>query len=202
MPPRQLQRLRKNTLLPHFVGRRGFSFLGALPPTLVVINGASPAPSPWVHFCTHKSEPKKRQPPSGWTPAFAQSDASKGDTRLPLKYRWILVIGAASYVLRLSALVMRGISVFLSKIYLLPQNPGSSSRKTRWRYPFNRATAEAGRETRRRSDPRRTRWFCGNRVSNFIGTDWTKGGGPGSPRRFFPPFLGGQKWGRRRHAGV
>ena len=81
-------------------------------------------------------------------------------------------------------------------------NPGSSSRKTRWRYPFNRATAEAGRETRRRSDPRRTRWFCGNRVSNFIGTDWTKGGGPGSPRRFFPPFLGGQKWGRRRHAGV
>ena len=155
-----------------------------------------------VHFCTHKSEPKKRQPPSGWTPAFAQSDASKGDTRLPLKYRWILVIGAASYVLRLSALVMRGISVFLSKIYLLPQNPGSSSRKTRWRYPFNRATAEAGRETRRRSDPRRTRWFCGNRVSNFIGTDWTKGGGPGSPRRFFPPFLGGQKWGRRRHAGV
>ena len=158
--------------------------------------------TPGFTFVRTKVNRKSASPLRAGPPAFAQSDASKGDTRLPLKYRWILVIGAASYVLRLSALVMRGISVFLSKIYLLPQNPGSSSRKTRWRYPFNRATAEAGRETRRRSDPRRTRWFCGNRVSNFIGTDWTKGGGPGSPRRFFPPFLGGQKWGRRRHAGV
>ena len=33
-----------------------------------------PGPKPRVHFCTHKSEPKKRQPPLGWTPAFAQSD--------------------------------------------------------------------------------------------------------------------------------
>ena len=34
-------------------------------------SGAYPAPDPGVHFCTHKSEPKKRQPPLGWTPAFA-----------------------------------------------------------------------------------------------------------------------------------
>src|SRR5699024_2587259 len=38
-----------------------------------IISGAYPAPGPGVHFCTHKSEPKKRQPPLGWTQAFPQS---------------------------------------------------------------------------------------------------------------------------------
>ena len=38
--------------------------------TRVLVAGAYPAPGPGVHFCTHKSEPKKRQPPLGWTPAF------------------------------------------------------------------------------------------------------------------------------------
>ncbi len=40
-----------------------------------------------VHFCTHKSEPKKRQPPSGWTPAFAQPDAPRLDSAQPLNAR-------------------------------------------------------------------------------------------------------------------
>ena len=39
-----------------------------------------------VHFCTHKSGRKKRQPPSGWTPAFAQSGWTRFDVALPLNY--------------------------------------------------------------------------------------------------------------------
>ena len=38
-----------------------------------------------VHFCTHKSGRKKRQPPSGWIPAVAQSVCIKFAAALPLK---------------------------------------------------------------------------------------------------------------------
>ena len=36
-----------------------------------------PGPKPRVHFCTHKSEPKKRQPPLGWTPALSNRTLAK-----------------------------------------------------------------------------------------------------------------------------
>ena len=62
------------------------------------------------HFWPPKNGGKNRQPPSGWTPAFAQSDASKGDIQLPLNFcraAGLLVIGVVLYELRLTALVLR-----------------------------------------------------------------------------------------------
>ena len=47
-----------------------------------------------VHFCTHKSEPKKRQPPLGWTPALSNRTPAKAPcaaTETP-RFGWSLVI--------------------------------------------------------------------------------------------------------------
>ena len=79
----------------------------------VLAHGGYAPPNPAVHFCTHKSEPKKRQPPSGWTPAFCPIGHYEIDTGQPLKYcgaSGSLVTGAVGYELRLTALGMKGIS--------------------------------------------------------------------------------------------
>ena len=71
---------------------------------------ASPARTR-VTFCTHKKSPKKRRETR--TPLFVQSDACKGDTRLPLNHLFaagLLVIGAVIVLLRLPALGMAGTS--------------------------------------------------------------------------------------------
>ena len=57
-----------------------------------------------VHFCTHKSEPKKRQTPLGWTPALSNRTPAMEDcaaTETP-RFGWLLVIGAAIVSLRLA----------------------------------------------------------------------------------------------------
>ena len=59
-----------------------------------------------------------KTPPAPFGPdhRFAQSDACKGDARLPLKYLFAsgsFVIGAAGIRLRLTALEMRDVSFFL-----------------------------------------------------------------------------------------
>ena len=94
-------------------------FMGpARPQTPGHFSRASPARTR-VHFCTHKSEPKKRQPPLGWTPAFPQSDLIKlgslGATEFP-QSRWLLVIGAVGVLLRLPALGMIGTSCRAKRI--------------------------------------------------------------------------------------
>ena len=68
--------------------------VGALPPNPGVFRRGQQGPSALfclrrVHFWTPKSEPKKRQPPSGWTPAVAQSDAPGLDAAQPLKRRFL-----------------------------------------------------------------------------------------------------------------
>ena len=90
MPSRQLQRLRENTPLPHFLGRRGFSFLGGLLQGLGDFYGGCPPPSPG---CLSPGATRPRtlrllcprrqsnQNAAGDTPdpVFAQSDALRLD---------------------------------------------------------------------------------------------------------------------------
>ena len=71
--------------------------------------------------------------------------------------RWPLVIGAVVYPLRLTALGLRGVSFWEAGTKAGPKDVCSSSVKIRKIYPFKRATAEAGRAARRRSDARRDR---------------------------------------------
>ena len=105
---------------------------------------------------------------------------------------------------------------WLTKGYATPITAGSPT-KNRCLYPFkpvgpypltppvadsseDRAIAEAGEDTRRRSDPRRIQWFGGNRVSNLIETDWiTAGVQPVGGWRFFRPLLGVQPVGLSLH---
>ena len=142
------------------------------------------------HFWPPKNGGKNRQPPSGWIPAFVQSDASKRDIQSPLNFcraAGLLVIGAV--LCRTS-----------------PDGPRAEVHFVRWKnrfiYPFKRATAEAGREARRRSDANGQN-FSGKAVSNLGASDWAKAGvQPEGGWRFFPPFLGGQKWGRQRQNSV
>ena len=61
-----------------------------------------------------------KTPPAPFGPdhRFVQSDTSKGDARLPLKYRGAsgsFVIGAAIYGLRLTALVLGVVSCFFAE---------------------------------------------------------------------------------------
>ena len=96
-------------------------------------------------------------------------------TEFPLG-RWPLVIGAVVYPLRLTALGLRGVSFWEAGTKAGPRDVCSSSVKSRWIYPFKRATAEAGRAARCRSAPRRTRCLSGTPSSSSIQTDWTKRG--------------------------
>ena len=82
---------------------RGMAFRGYAPP------------NPAVHFWPPKSEPKRRQPLSGWTPAFAQSVSIGGETQLPLKFQMYFVIGALHIRLRLSALESMAVSFLLTR---------------------------------------------------------------------------------------
>ena len=79
-----------------------------------------------VHFCTHKSEPKKRQPPLGWTPALSNRTPAMEDcaaTETP-RFGWLLVIGAALILLRLPALGMIGSSRYATIQIHLPLQKG------------------------------------------------------------------------------
>ena len=93
-------------LFPGLTQPRAQFFGGYAPPDLFF--PGLPGPKPRVHFCTHKSEPKKRQPPLGWTPALSNRTLAKehcAATEFP-QGRWLLVIGLVGYQLRLSALGM------------------------------------------------------------------------------------------------
>ena len=92
---------------------------------------------------------------------------------MPLKYRGAsgsFVIGAAVCALRLTALVPEDFAGFLSGDSLFPIVVGSPTQNLRFAYPFNRASAEAGRETRHRSDAKR-HWFSGPAAENLMQTD-------------------------------
>ena len=68
-----------------------------------------------------------------------------------------------------------------------------SCETNRWFYPFNRATAEAGRATRRRSDAKE-RCFSGRAAANLMASDWAKAGvQPEEGWRFFGSLLCVQK---------
>ena len=70
------------------------------------------------------------------------------------------------------------------------------SRETkRWLYPFKRATAEAGRNTRQRSDTRRTCWFSGTALSQSDRDRLDKRRGAGVSPAVFPPTFGRPKVG-------
>ena len=109
---------------------------------------------------------------------------------MPLKYckaSGSLVIGAVIILLRLTALVLRGTSVLWTGAGASLKEEGRSTHKKRFIYPFKRATAEVGKETRRRSDAKR-HWFSGYAAANLILTDWTNKGGLGSPQRLLVTF--------------
>ena len=67
-----------------------------------------------------------------------------------------------------------------------------SREMNRWFYPFNRASAEAGRAARRRSDANGQN-FSGRAVSNPIATDWAKKGVWGLPSALLPTFPAKEK---------
>ena len=89
--------------------QRGFWGFGWVPP-----NGRAAALSavmpPAAPFLAAQKWGKKPPAPFGLDPAFSPSDASKGDIPLPLNFcraAGLLVIGAMSAPLRLTALVLR-----------------------------------------------------------------------------------------------
>ena len=131
---------------------------GCAPQTPALIAGAYPAPHPGVHFCTHKSEPKRRQPPSGWTPAFVQSVTIGFGTGQPLNFRWAsgaLVIGAVVYELRLSP---RSVKQTCRWHVCSAGRSGCAARRLRWReepvcFPKKQATSEGVSRSRTSSPP-------------------------------------------------
>ena len=115
-----------------------------------------PAPDPGNFLYAQKVT--KKAPGRPRTPFVVQLDTCKGDDQLSLKFckaSGSLVIGLAGHALRLTALGLRDFAGFLSGDSLFPIAPGSPTQNLRFAYPFNRASAEVGRETRHRSDARR-----------------------------------------------
>ena len=100
--------------------RRGFSADGtaectfiSLPGCLGVFRAVSAG-----YFALGGKVTKTPPAPFGPDHRFVQSDTSKGDARLPLKYLFafgLLVIGATIYELRLTALVLGVVSCFFAE---------------------------------------------------------------------------------------
>ena len=77
-----------------------------------------------------------------------------------------------------------------------------SSETNRWFYPFNRATAEAGIDTRQRLETRRARLFSGNAPSKSDRIRLDKKRGSGVSPAVFPPTFGRPKVGPGRGGGA
>ena len=92
-------------------------------------------------------------------------------------------------------------SVFPWRVFASTEGSPTSARK-------KKQPSARGPSGEVRSPPHRLRGARGAAVSQWlpvsvsIQTDWAKRGGLGSPRRFFRPLLGGQKWARRRHTSL
>ena len=71
--------------------------------------------TPQFTFGRPKVNRKGASPPSGWTPAFAQSVSIGGETQSPLKFQMYFVIGALHIRLRLSALESMAVSFLLTR---------------------------------------------------------------------------------------
>ena len=162
------------------------------PKPWVLIAGAYPAPVPGVHFWTPKSEPKRRQPPSGWTPAVVQSVCIRLDAALPLNFCFL-----ASDLCRVSRpasadALLKG-QANLGSCVELPASVGDASapvRKTRNNYQPEGCQAKCVMHRTGYEGQLEIQWQLGI----FSDTDrLDKNGGPGSPRRFFGDFLCVQK---------
>ena len=158
----------------------GFWGVGWVPP-----NGRAAALSavlpPTAPFLAAQKWGKKPPAPFGLDPAFVQSDASRFAAAQPLNFcgaSGLLVIGAVSVSLRLTALVLIGVSYYA---------------KNKCIYPFKRATAEAGRAARRRSDAKTLIQWQGSIKSDTGQLGKQRGSGV-SPA-VFPPTFGRPKVG-------
>ena len=168
-----------------------------------------------VHFCTHKSGRKKRQPPSGWTPAFVQSVWIGFDTALPLKQRFLAsdlwrVARPASAV----ALLKRQANLSFVSGHCVYQNcAGSRQQKRNAPQPEGRQPKPVVHRTdyEEPGAPRRLSGCAEFPCRRPIGqngvrkVNWPKAKrgwpGPGEPRRRFHPPTGGRLRGQPPHGG-
>ena len=139
-------------------------------------------------FLPREKYPKARQPPSGWTPAVAQSVCIKFAAALPLKQQ----------ILRASDLGRAACPA--SAVALLKGEMHLSFCTARSAYQLEGRQAKCGRAPHRlrgASGPAEIQW---QPCISPDGVRLDKNGGLGSPQRFFCPLLGVQKWVRRRQA--
>ena len=170
--------------------------MGCVEPLRILKSGLPRPRTPGYFFLAGKVP--KRAPGRPWTPSFCLIGHYQGRcpvaTEMPLCLRfprnW-----CGGYLTLPDGPRANRCFLVCSNRYIYPFKPVGPYLLTPPAAESNedRATAEAGREARRRSDDKE-RYFSGNRVSNPGASDWAKAGvQPEGGWRLFGSLLGVQK---------